>query len=112
LEHIFDRTLPAGAQYFAPHGSPARGLLLLLRVRGEAACFAAMASGQIGTLRQRRADGVKSVGRPAAFRFDGAKRKGRDRRGPSLGRKSPKDLQARSGRIRSRPANTFYNAFS
>jgi hypothetical protein len=39
----------------AHHGSPA--LVLLARPRGEAAFFAAMASGQIRTLRRRRADG-------------------------------------------------------
>jgi hypothetical protein len=39
----------------ARHGSLAP--LLLLRARGEAAFFAVMASAQIRTLRQRRADG-------------------------------------------------------
>src|SRR5258708_797313 len=41
-----------------------------------------------------------------------AKKKGRDERGPGSGRKSPKDLQTRSGRIRSRPAMLFYDAAS
>jgi hypothetical protein len=49
---------------------------------------------------------------PGTSQASRAKRKGRDERGPSSGRKSPKDLQARSGRIRSRPAIPFYDAIS
>jgi hypothetical protein len=55
LERQFNGPIPAAARDLARHGSLAPALLL--RARGEATFFAAMASAQIRTLRQRRADG-------------------------------------------------------
>jgi hypothetical protein len=55
LERQFNGPIPIAARDLARHGSHAP--VLLLRARGEAAFFAAMASAQIRTLRQRRADG-------------------------------------------------------
>jgi len=55
LEQIYEGPIPVAARDQAHHGSPERRGFL--RVRGEAAFFAAMASGQIETLRRRRAHG-------------------------------------------------------
>jgi hypothetical protein len=55
LERQFNGPIPAAARDLARHGAHAP--VLLLRARGEATFFATMASAQIRTLRQRRADG-------------------------------------------------------
>jgi hypothetical protein len=55
LERQFNGPIPAAARDLARHGSHAP--VLLLRARREATFFAAMASAQIRTLRQRRAEG-------------------------------------------------------
>ena len=56
LERIYNGPIPEPARSIAKLGSPAA--LLLVRATAEAAFFAAMARGQLRTIRQRRRDGT------------------------------------------------------
>lgn len=56
LERLYNGPIPEPARSIARLGSPTA--LLLVRATAEAAFFAAMARGQLRTIRQRRADGT------------------------------------------------------